>query len=481
MILLFYCALIQEIFKMIRTRFAPSPTGYLHIGGARTALFCWLFSKKMGGQFILRVEDTDRERSTDESVQAILNAMEWLDLDYDEGPFYQTERFDRYEEVIQSLLDNGHAYYCSCSRERLDELRADQMANKQKPRYDGCCRDKGLVADALEPRVVRFRNPLQGDVVFKDLVKGEITVSNTELDDLIIARSDNTPTYNLTVVVDDWDMDITHVVRGDDHVNNTPRQINIFKALGAPIPEYAHVPMILGEDGKRLSKRHGAVGVMQYFEDGYLPEALLNYLVRLGWSHGDQELFSREEMKTLFSLEAINRAPSSFSTHKLEWINQHMMKTMDLSELVLLVKQRLNKLDICVEDNLDISGIVDLYRERVKTINELADSILYVFQEFEEYDSKAAGKALKVAALEPLSALASKFELLDQWNAEAIHQVVQDVTTELGLNMGKVGQPLRVAVTGGSFSPPIDQTVEIIGRENTLSRIQRAITKISQI
>ncbi len=466
---------------MIRTRFAPSPTGYLHIGGARTALFCWLFSKKMGGKFILRVEDTDRERSTDESVQAILNAMEWLDLDYDEGPFYQTERFDRYEEVIQTLLDSGDAYYCSCSRERLDELRANQMANKQKPRYDGCCREKGLLADESEPRVVRFRNPLEGDVIFKDQVKGDIKVSNSELDDLIIARSDSTPTYNLTVVVDDWDMDITHVVRGDDHVNNTPRQINIFKALGAPIPEYAHVPMILGEDGKRLSKRHGAVSVMQYFEDGYLPEALLNYLVRLGWSHGDQELFSREEMKSLFSLEAINRAPSSFSTHKLEWINQHMMKTMDLSELVQLVKQRLNKLGISVEDNLNISGIVNLYRERVKTVNELADSILYVFQEFEEYDTKAANKALKVTALEPLSALASKFELLEHWNAEAIHQVVQDVTTELGLNMGKVGQPLRVAVTGGSFSPPIDQTVEIIGKENTLSRIQRAITKISQI
>ena len=267
---------------MIRTRFAPSPTGYLHIGGARTALFCWLFSKKMQGKFVLRIEDTDRERSTEASVQAILQAMDWLDLDYDEGPFYQTDRFDRYRAVIQQLLDNGQAYYCSCSKQRLESLREQQMKNKQKPRYDGCCRDKGLQPGDEPDMVVRFKTPQAGDVVWNDLVKGTISVSNTELDDLIIARGDGTPTYNLTVVVDDADMNISHVVRGDDHVNNTPRQINIFKALDKPIPEFAHVPMILGEDGKRLSKRHGAVSVMQYFEDGYLPEALLNYLVRLG-------------------------------------------------------------------------------------------------------------------------------------------------------------------------------------------------------
>lgn len=465
---------------MIRTRFAPSPTGFLHIGGARTALFCWLFSKKVGGKFILRVEDTDRERSTDESVQAILESMEWLGLDYDEGPFYQTQRFDRYEQVIQQLLDQNHAYYCSCSRERLDKLRAEQMANKQKPRYDGCCREKGLESSDAEPGVIRFKNPQTGNVVFKDLVKGEISVNNQELDDLIIARSDGTPTYNLTVVVDDWDMQITHVVRGDDHVNNTPRQINILKALNADIPEYAHVPMILGEDGKRLSKRHGAVGVMQYFEEGFLPEALLNYLVRLGWSHGDQELFTREEMIQYFSLEGINRAPSSFSTHKLEWINQQAMKTMDLAELIKLVKQRLLKLGTQVNEELDLTGIVDLYRERVKTINELAVSILYVFQDFTEYDAKAAKKAFSTAALEPLKLLEQKFDALESWNAESIHQIVQDVTTELDVGMGKVGQPLRVAVTGGSFSPPIDQTVEIIGKATTLQRIKRAIDKISE-
>ncbi|MCP4075555.1 MAG: glutamate--tRNA ligase [Gammaproteobacteria bacterium] len=464
---------------MIRTRFAPSPTGYLHIGGARTALFSWLFSKKMGGDFVLRVEDTDRERSTDESVQAILQAMDWLKLDYDEGPIYQTHRFDRYEEVIQQLIDNDQAYYCTCSKERLESLRNEQMSNKQKPRYDGCCRDKRLSPGDAENMVVRFRNPQQGVVVFNDLVKGEITVSNSELDDLIIARSDGTPTYNMTVVVDDSDMNITHVVRGDDHVNNTPRQINIFKALGVSIPQYAHVPMILGEDGKRLSKRHGAVSVMQYLEDGYLPEALLNYLVRLGWSHGDQEIFSVDEMQQLFSLEAINRAPSTFNPDKLSWINQQYLKTKDLYDIVDLVKQRLQKDGISLDKDLDISSIVDLYRGRVKTINELADSILYFFQDFGEYDAKAAKKAFKAAALEPLQLLYGKLSELSSWNTEDIHAVIQAVTEELQVNMGKVGQPLRVAVTGGSFSPPIDQTVAKIGRRNSLARIQRAIELIS--
>ena len=326
---------------MIKTRFAPSPTGVLHVGGARTALFCWLFSRKTGGKFVLRIEDTDLERSTQESVQAILDGMAWLNLDHDEGPFYQTHRFDRYKEVIQLLLDQGDAYYCSCSKQRLEELREAQMAEKQKPRYDGCCRDLGLKSGDADNLVIRFKNPQQGEVSFNDQVKGEITVSNTELDDLIIARGDGSPTYNLCVVVDDMDMKITHVVRGDDHVNNTPRQINIFKALGAPAPLFAHVPMILGDDGKRLSKRHGAVGVMQYFEEGYLPEALLNYLVRLGWSHGDQEIFTQDEMVEHFELSSINRAPSVFNTEKLRWINQQYLMSLPLSEIVQLVANRL--------------------------------------------------------------------------------------------------------------------------------------------
>jgi len=466
---------------MIRTRFAPSPTGYLHIGGARTALFCWLFSKKVGGKFVLRIEDTDRERSTDESIEAILQAMDWLKLDYDEGPIYQTDRFGRYDEIIQQLVSSDQAYYCSCSKQRLDDLREQQMKNKQKPRYDGCCRDKGLKADESEARVIRFRNPQHGSVQYTDLVKGSITVNNSELDDLIIARSDGTPTYNLTVVVDDIDMEISHVVRGDDHVNNTPRQINIFQALGAKIPEFAHVPMILGEDGKRLSKRHGAVSVMQYFEDGYLPDALLNYLVRLGWSHGDQEIFSMEEMQELFSLDDINRAPAAFNPEKLAWINQQYLKSNDLEVIVKLVKNKLFSMGISVPDEKEISAIIDLYRERVKTINELAQSIRYFFEDFDEFDPTAAKKVFRAASLEPLQLLMEKLSLLENWLEADIHQVVQDVTEQLGVNMGKVGQPLRVAVTGGSFSPPIDQTVAMIGKENTLNRLQRAIEFVTNV
>ncbi|MFT5224939.1 MAG: glutamyl-tRNA synthetase [Polaribacter sp.] len=460
---------------MIKTRFAPSPTGLLHVGGARTALFSWLYSKKMGGQFVLRIEDTDLGRSTEASVQAILDGMKWLKLDYDEGPIFQTQRFDRYKEIIQQLVDQGDAYYCACSKEKLESLREQQMAAKEKPRYDGCCRDMGLSPDGTADLVVRFKNPQQGEVTFADHVKGSITVSNSELDDLIIARSDSTPTYNLTVVVDDMDMNITHVVRGDDHVNNTPRQMNILKALGADCPEYAHLPMILGDDGKRLSKRHGAVGVMQYFDDGYLPEAVLNYLVRLGWSHGDQEIFSIEEMIELFDLGDVNRAAAAFNTEKLNWINQQYMMSMPLNGIVELVKQRLKVIEVGVADALNIDTIVDLYRQRVSTINELAESILYCFQEFDEYDAKAAKKAFKPDALEPLKCLSEGLESLTDWRAEPIHEVIQAVTEQLEVGMGKVGQPLRVAVTGGSFSPPIDQTVEVIGKAQTLKRILRAI------
>ena len=463
---------------MIKTRFAPSPTGVLHVGGARTALFCWLYSKKTNGKFVLRIEDTDLERSTPESVKAILDAMDWLELDYDEGPYYQTQRFDHYQQAIQQLLDQGDAYYCECSRERLEALREQQMADKQKPRYDGCCRDLGLEPKADAPMVVRFRNPKQGVVSFKDHVKGEINVDNRELDDLIIKRSDGSPTYNLSVVVDDMDMDITHVLRGDDHVNNTPRQVNILRALGASVPEYAHVPMILGEDGKRLSKRHGAVGVMEYFEAGYLPEAMLNYLVRLGWSHGDQEIFTREQMIDLFSLDGLNKSASSFNTEKLNWINQQYLMNSPLDSIVHLVEQRLKRLGIDHSATAELAPVVDLYRQRVSTINQLADSILYYFQDFDAYDPKAAAKALKSAALLPLQRLSEGLQALDKWTAGEIHAVIEAVTVELDVGMGKVGQPLRVAVTGGSFSPPIDQTVELIGRERSLARLERAIDHV---
>ena len=464
---------------MIKTRFAPSPTGVLHVGGARTALFCWLYSKNVNGRFVLRIEDTDLQRSTPESVQAILDAMQWLGLDYDEGPYYQTQRFDRYLEVIEQLIEQGQAYYCECSRERLDTLREQQMAAKQKPRYDGRCRELGLQADGDKAMVVRFKNPQQGVVSFLDHVKGEISVSNTELDDLIIMRSDGSPTYNLSVVVDDMDMGITHVLRGDDHVNNTPRQINILNALAVPVPEYAHVPMILGDDGKRLSKRHGAVGVMEYSADGYLPEALLNYLVRLGWSHGDQEIFSRQEMIDYFSLDGLNKSASTFNTDKLKWINQQYLMSSPLERIVQLVKQRLDLLELDYDADFEFDTVVDLYRQRVFTINELVDSILYCFQEFDDYDAKAAKKVLKPVALEPLQCLLESLSKLDTWNVELIHTVVEQVTKELDVGMGKVGQPLRVAVTGGSFSPPIDQTVELLGKERSIHRIQRAIDYIS--
>jgi len=455
---------------MIKTRFAPSPTGVLHVGGARTALFCWLYSKKTNGKFVLRIEDTDLERSTPESVQAILDAMDWLGLDYDEGPYYQTQRFDRYREVIGQLVKKGHAYYCQCSKQRLEELRERQMADKQKPRYDGCCRDLDLQPEEGVAMVVRFRNPQQGVVNFKDHVKGEVSVSNQELDDLIIARSDGSPTYNLSVVVDDMDMEITHVLRGDDHVNNTPRQVNILHALGAEVPEYAHVPMILGDDGKRLSKRHGAVGVMEYFEAGYLPEAMLNYLVRLGWSHGDQEIFTRDQMVELFSLDGLNKSASSFNTEKLNWINQQYLMNEPLANIIGLVKQRLDRLGLAYDEALDFTTVVDLYRQRVSTVNQLVDSILYCFQDFSSYDEKAAAKVLRPAALAPLQRLLEGLRALENWDVATIHTVIEAVTVELEVGMGKVGQPLR---------PPIDQTVELLGKERSIARIERAIGYIS--
>lgn len=462
---------------MIKTRFAPSPTGYLHVGGARTALFSYLYARQKGGQFVLRIEDTDLERSTQESVDAILDGMNWLDLEHDEGPIYQTHRFERYKEIIQQLLAEGNAYRCTCSKERLETLREQQMADKQKPRYDGCCRSLNL-GDDIGDHVIRFKNPAEGVVSFTDLVKGKISVSNNELDDLIIARTDGTPTYNLTVVVDDMDMEITHVVRGDDHVNNTPRQINILKALGAPTPEYAHVPMILGDDGKRLSKRHGAVSVMQYAEDGYLPEALINYLVRLGWSHGDQEIFSSDELKDIFALKDINKSASSFNTDKLNWLNQHYLKEADLTRIVKLVSDRLIVLGVNDLGQADMSAIVDLYRERSKTINELADSILYYFQDFEDYDAKAAKKVLRGVAAEPLQSMLNSLQKLSEWTSENIQQCIDETVSNLDINMGKVGQPLRVAVTGGSFSPAINQTLHNVGQEKTLKRIQDALSYI---
>jgi len=456
----------------IRTRFAPSPTGYLHVGGARTALFSWLYARKNGGKFILRIEDTDLERSSQESVDAILEGMDWLGLEYDEGPFYQTQRFDRYKEVIQQLLDQGDAYYCYCSREELDALREQQMANKQKPRYNGKCRHG---AENTGERVVRFKNPEQGEVVIDDLVKGRIVVANKELDDLIIARSDGTPTYNLTVVVDDMDMGITHVIRGDDHVNNTPRQINILKALGAQLPVYAHVPMILGADGARLSKRHGAVSVMQYRNDGYLPEALLNYLVRLGWSHGDQELFSREEMIELFELEKVNVSASTFNTDKLLWLNHQYIMNSDPENVAKHLSWHLQQLGLDLTNGPELVGVVKAQRERCKTLVEMAADSVYFFKDFSEYEEKAAKKNFKPEVVDVLQYLWNQFNELTNWEIEPLHQLVLESAEQLQLGLGKVAQPLRVAVCGSGVSPAIDVTLALLGKQKTLNRIEQAI------
>ena len=459
----------------IRTRFAPSPTGYLHIGGARTALFSWLYARKHGGAFILRIEDTDLTRSTVESVNAILEGMTWLGLDYDEGPFYQTHRFDRYREVIDQLLTQGHAYRCYCTRERLDALREQQMAQKQKPRYDGHCRHRTDGSDA--PYVIRFKNPQTGSVVVDDMIRGRVVVNNSELDDLIIARSDGTPTYNLTVVVDDLDMGINHVIRGDDHLNNTPRQINILQALDADTPRYAHVPMILGEDGKRLSKRHGAVSVMQYREQGFLPEALLNYLVRLGWSHGDQEIFGLEEMIELFDVEHVNNSASTFNPGKLQWLNQHYLKHSEPVHIAHHLSWHFGQRDIDPSVGPDVLEVIKAQQERAKTLVDMVESSVFFYRDIDTYDEKAARKNLKGEARAVLIELRGRLERA-LWSSESIHQAVIDTAEQLDMKMGKVAQPLRVAVTGGTVSPSIDVTVWLIGRERTLQRIDRAMAYI---
>ncbi|MBU0655507.1 MAG: glutamate--tRNA ligase [Gammaproteobacteria bacterium] len=461
----------------VRTRFAPSPTGYLHIGGARTALFSWLYARKMGGTFILRIEDTDRERSTQESVDAILQGMEWLGLEHDEGPFYQTHHFDRYKEVIQQLLDSGHAYHCYCSKEELEQMREGQMARKEKPRYDGRCFGREDVPEGIQP-VIRFRNPQDGAVEFEDLVRGKITVSNRELDDLIIARSDGTPTYNLTVVVDDIDMNVTHVIRGDDHINNTPRQINIMRALGVEPPKFAHVPMILGADGQRLSKRHGAVSVMQYRDEGFTPQALMNYLVRLGWSNGDQEIFSREEMIELFSLEAINRAPSAFSPDKLLWLNQHYLKTLPVEELEKQLQWHLQAQSLDVSNGPALADVINAQRERAKTLVEMVAISRYFYQDFDAFDETAVSKQFKSETADNLQVVHDELASLPEWKGEPIHAAIQASCEKLGLKLGKVGPPLRVAVTGSTSSPSLEITLELIGRERALARIRKAIAFI---
>lgn len=468
--------------EKVKTRFAPSPTGYLHVGGARTALFSWLYAKHCNGTFVLRIEDTDRERSTQPAIDAILESMEWLNLSWDEGPYYQTKRFDRYKEVIDQLIKEGKAYKCYCSKERLEQVRAEQMEKGLKPRYDGRCRDDHCEHSPDEPYVVRFRNPDTGVVAFDDMVKGHIEFQNSELDDFIIQRSDGTPTYNFCVVVDDYDMGITHVIRGDDHVNNTPRQINIYRALGAKEPIFGHVAMILGDDGNKLSKRHGAVSVMQYREDGYLPEALLNYLVRLGWSHGDQEIFTVPEMIELFTPEQINKSASSFNTKKLEWLNAQYMKSLPREQVAAELKWHFARLGIDTDkaEGPALELVVKNYCERTHTLKEMAEKTRCYFEEITSYDAAGVKKWIKEGSVEILKDSLVALQALESWDAQTIDKALEQVAAAHEVGMGKVGQPLRLAMTGTPTSPGIGDTMELVGRERTFKRIEDAIAAFSK-
>ena len=446
----------------------------LHVGGVRTALFSWLYARHTGGKFILRVEDTDRERSTKDAVRVILEGMEWLGLTADEGPYYQTEHFERYRAVLADMLQAGTAYRCYCTKQELDALREQQIARKEKPRYTGICRERTAPRPGVDP-VVRFRNPTDGTVVVQDLVHGPVTFQNAELDDLIIARSDGTPTYNFSVVVDDMDMKITHVIRGDDHLNNTPRQVNMLQALGATLPAYAHVPMILGADGAKLSKRHGAVSVLYYEEEGYLPDALLNYLVRLGWSHGDQEVFTREEMIAAFDINGVNKAASAFNPEKLLWLNQQHMVRSAPAVLVPYLRAQLRRIGLDSDDQALLEGVVLAQRERAKTLKEMAHNSRFFFVERIEIDPKAATKHLGGDAPSMLAQVREQLHALPQWNAAAIHNALTELAARLQSGLGKIAQPVRVAVTGTAVSPPIDVTLELLGRGRTLARIDAAL------
>jgi glutamyl-tRNA synthetase len=465
-----------------RTRFAPSPTGYLHIGGARTALYCWLEARRQGGHFILRIEDTDRERSTEEAVQAILDGMAWLGLNHDEGPIFQTARLDRYREVAQGLLQAGKAYYAYETRENIDAMRAEAMAKNEKPRYNGHYRERNEPFRDDPNRVLRFKNPVGGSVVFEDKVKGRIEWSNSELDDLVLIRSDGFPTYNFAVVVDDIDMGITEVIRGDDHVNNTPRQVNVYEALGAPVPVFAHLPMILGPDGQKLSKRHGAVGVMQFRDDGYLPHAVLNYLVRLGWSHGDQEIFSREQMIALFDIADVNHSASRFDVEKLRWLNQQYLKSDEPAEVALHLDWHLRAAGYDLARGPATVDLVIALRDRVHTLKEMAARAKVWFEPLHDadYDAAAVAKHLTESAVAPLDSIREGLASAPEWTPAAVHAVLAQTAETLGLGLGKIAQPLRVAITGTQVSPSIEHTVYLAGRDAALQRIDAAMELIAR-
>jgi glutamyl-tRNA synthetase len=466
----------------VRTRFAPSPTGYLHVGGARTALFNYLFARHHGGKFILRIEDTDRERSTPEAIQAILDAMRWLDLEWDEGPFYQTERYPIYREKIQSLLATGHAYPCTCTAAELDAKRQAAMKEKRKPSYDGTCRPAQGVISTLpteRPYTIRFRSPDEGTTVVKDLIKGDVTFDNRELDDLIIARTDGTPTYNFCVVIDDIDMRVSHIIRGDDHLANTPRQIQLYQALGQALPEFAHVPLILGTDKARLSKRHGATAVNAYRDMGYLPEAVINYLVRLGWSYGDQEIFSRAELIDKFSLESVGKAAGVFNPEKFLWLNTHYLKARPLSQLADDVVPFIQAKGYAVPaDKQWLEKMIATLIERAKTLVELVDKAEFYLVDKLTIDAKAAQKFLTADAKAPLQALLAKLEVLEDFSEPVIEQAFATTLQEQNLPMGKLAQPVRVALTGTSVSPGIHEVIAVLGKQRTVQRLRQALGQI---
>ena len=461
------------VLKPVRTRFAPSPTGYLHVGGARTALYCWAYARHHGGQFILRIEDTDVERSTPEAVQAILDGMQWLGLTPDEGPFYQMRRMDRYREVIAAMLKSGTAYHCYCTPQQLDAMREEQRSRGAKPRYDGRWRPENARASGLVPPpglqpVVRFRNPDTGFVTWEDGVKGRISISNEELDDLIIARTDGTPTYNFCVVVDDMDMQISHVIRGDDHINNTPRQINILQALGVAVPAYAHLPMIHGPDGEKLSKRHGAVSVMQYHSDGYLPQALLNYLARLGWSHGNDEIFSMQQLQEWFSLEHCSKSAAQFDFEKLKWINNHYLRLLAAHELAQMVAPRVREEGFSVAHGPELTAVCELLKDRAQTLNELAESVAMFYMDPPDV-SDALAEQLSPPVRAALTALMAS--LPADWNAAALALALKGVLSASGLKMPQIAMPLRLMLMGRTDTPSIDKVMAILGRDCVIKRL----------
>jgi glutamyl-tRNA synthetase len=469
----------------VRTRFAPSPTGYLHIGGARTALYNYLFARRHGGKFILRIEDTDRERSTPEAIQAILDAMKWLELDYDEGPFYQTERYPIYKDKIKELLAKGKAYPCTCTAVELDAKRQLAQKEKRKPVYDGTCRPpEGVIPPLLadKPFTVRFRSLSDGTTVVKDLIKGDVVFDNRELDDLIIARSDGTPTYNFCVVVDDVDMNITHVIRGDDHLSNTPRQMQLYEALGHEPPQFAHVPLILGTDKARLSKRHGATSVTAYRDMGYFPEAVVNYLVRLAWSHGDQEIFSREELIEKFALESVGKSAGVFNPEKFLWINFHYLKSRPLAQLADEIVPYIQAKGYSVpQDKKWLEKMIATLRERAKTLVELVDAAHYYLSDQITFEDKAAKKLLTKDVEAPLQSLIEKLSNLGNFEEAAIEEAFTKTLTEHGLQMGKLAQPVRIALTGGTVSPGIHDVITVLGKERTIRRLRKALEYLCQL